>query len=168
MACLLAASPAAHAISEPMSGYYLEVGGSLDVATTPFAVPVGGTVGLGWWRGKYDDAYALGRFFSLGPSVRFGAAPGGLRVTPMLEARKGYDLFVIKPWFGAAAGVELGPAGPGPTVRVGGGAKYRFSRFVGMHARADAGVAYVGGAVAGRFGLVVALDVSAPFRSVKR
>ena len=136
----------------------------LDPVDLEVGVPVGGTLGLGWWKGRYDDAYALGRFASLGVDTRFDYVQGGLRATPLLEVRRGYDLFVVKPWFGAALGAEVGPAGAAPQLRATGGVKWRFNRYLGVNARLGAGAALVDGAPEARVGLAFAVDWSRPFR----
>ncbi len=148
-----------------MAGYQLDLAGAVGLDTTPLDVPLGGAFGASWWFGKYDETYALGRWNSLGVVGRLETVGDDLRITPMLEFRKGYDLLVLKPWFSIAAGTELGAARLAPELRIGTGVKLRRSRFMGVSGRLDGGVALLDGEPVGRFGILLGFDWAAPFKS---
>ena len=148
----------------PMAGVYVEPRVGLSVVSGPWSAgpSFGGSAGI-WW-GRYDSVYAIGRFSSLGATVRYELTDPD-RLVAMLEARRGIDL--IAGLFGfVAAGPELGES-TSWTVRAGVGARYRFTRFSGVSARLEAGGGFGGGGPVGsRLGLSLGGSWSRPFRKL--
>ena len=144
---LLTASPAfANLGATPQSGPWVEigVGGSgLAYPTFPHAA---GSVSTGWWFGKYDDAYSLGRFFGAGVTLQGGLGKGFTVAQPMLELRRGMDLLVVAMHGFVAAGPiwafipDFPDSSPGVAAQIGAVAKYRRHRYWHIGARLAAGV----------------------------
>jgi hypothetical protein len=173
----IALTAVAHAqFAEKTSGPYLDVAGGLGMGDAPMAAGPGWMGGLGWWFGRYDEAYAIGRYTSIGATLRqdwvhlshkTGAT---VRTAPMLEIRRGNDLIV--------AGVSGFVAG-GPvivqtpqrrtldyTARAGIGAEFRRHRFWGLTLRLEGG-ADIGDQVSGVFSTLVGVQFSRPAKTVK-
>lgn len=150
LAALLAALPA-HALQSRQSGPMLELGVGPAMAARPVGFAGAGQLSLGWWVGPYDDEYALGRFWALVVTGRIDALPrdGSVRIAPLLELRRGVDLFVLAPHGFVAAGPLIVADGGalGATGRVGGGLKFRRSKTLGFTGRLEAGADWVGGVV---------------------
>jgi len=168
LAALLAGSDAL-AIQRPQSGPVLELGVGPGLGGAPAGFALAGQFSAGWWAGPYDEDYALGRFWSVLATGRVDwmSGSGALRVAPLVELRHGMDLFVVAPYYFAAAGPVLDLAGgaTGGTLRVGGGIKLRRSRTVGLTARLGGGADYVDGALSASVGFTLGIGFSAPVRT---
>jgi hypothetical protein len=143
---LLASSPAL-ALTAVQSGPGIDLAAGLGVGGHPVGAAVGGQLSLGWWTGTYDDQYAFGRYWWVGPTGRVDWRPDTLRIAPLLEIRRGIELIVVGLSFGAAAGplVRIEEASDvGWTARAIGQAKLRRSRFWGFSLRLEAGVDVIG------------------------
>ena len=67
----IALTAVAHAqFAEKMAGPYVDVAGGLALSDAPIAAGPGWMGGLGWWFGRYDESYAIGRYTSIGANVR--------------------------------------------------------------------------------------------------
>ncbi|MCA9569522.1 MAG: hypothetical protein KC656_16865 [Myxococcales bacterium] len=155
-------SAPAHALQSPMSGPSLELGIGGGVAS-------GGGAGsahasLGWWFGRYDDEYALGRFTALLATPRVDVGSRGPTLTGLVELRRAMDLFVVAPYWMLAAGPTIAEDGLGVAVRGGGGVKLRRSRTLGLTARLEAGVDVVSARVRPAVVATVGGGWSAPLR----
>lgn len=166
LAAFLASSDAL-ALQQVQSGPTLELGVGPALGGAPARFQVAGQVSAGWWVGPYDDEYALGRFWAVVATGRFDFEPasGGLRVTPLLELRRGMDLFVVAPHFFVAGGPVLDVTGGAPVGiagRVGGGVKLRRTKRTGIIARLGGGVDYTAGTVAASVTLTFGVGWSSP------
>jgi hypothetical protein len=166
LAAFLACSDA-HALQRVQSGPTLELGVGPALGGAPARFAVGGQLSAGWWVGPYDEDYALGRFWAVVVTTRadFETATGSFRLAPMLELRRGMDLFVVAPHFFVAAGPVLGVGDPttvGVTGRVGGGLKLRRTPKLGFTARLGGGVDYLGGRLSPAVGLTLGVGWSSP------
>ncbi|MCB9675561.1 MAG: hypothetical protein H6737_10620 [Alphaproteobacteria bacterium] len=168
LAAVLACSDA-HALQRVQSGPTLELGVGPALGGAPARFAVGGQLSAGWWVGPYDDDYALGRFWAVAVTGRadFEVVSGDLRIAPMLEIRRGMDLFVVAPHFFLAGGPVIGlgdPQAVGATGRIGGGVKLRRTPKLGFTARLGGGVDYLGGKVSPAVGLTIGAGWSSPVR----
>ncbi len=157
----------AFALQDVQSGPTFELGVGPALGGRPARFAVAGQASVGWWRGPYDDEYALGRFWAGVVTTRVDWAPGDgdLRITPMFELRRGMDLFVVAPHFFAAAGPVFGFEDTGRTgvaVRFGGGVKLRRSKRLGIIGRLAGGVDIVAGNVAPSLTLTLGGGWSSP------
>jgi hypothetical protein len=138
----VSSSPAL-ALTAVQSGPGVDLAAGLGLGGHPVAAHVGGQLSLGWWSGTYDDQYAFGRYWWVGPTGRVDWQADTLRVAPMLEIRRGIELIVVGLSIGAAGGpllrVEDG-TDVGWTARALGQVKLRRSRFWGFSLRVEAGV----------------------------
>ncbi len=166
----------AHAITGPQSGPLVELGAGVGVTGRPVQGAVGGHLSLGWWHGVYDDAYAFGRYWALVSTTRIDALPpsGVWSLAPMLELRRGIDIFVANPAFVLGGGPRLalpvgtdGPVGVGGTARAGLAFKLRRSRFWGFTLRAEVGADVEGGQVAPAGGLLLGGGFARPARKME-
>ena len=172
-------SAVAHAqFAENMSGPYIDVAGGLGMGDAPMLAGPGWMGGFGWWFGRYDSAYAIGRYTSIGVNVRQelihfdpakGAPPLTLRTAPLLELRKGNDLIVGGVSVFLAGGPLLATNTNGMTVdytaRGGFGAEFRRHRFWGLTLRLEGGVD-IGDQVSGVFSTLLGVQFSRPARFV--
>ncbi|MEZ4322136.1 MAG: hypothetical protein R3F61_31985 [Myxococcota bacterium] len=159
----------AHALQRIQSGPTLELGVGPALGGAPARFAVGGQLSAGWWVGPYDDDYALGRFWAVAVTGRVDleTATGAIRVAPLLELRRGMDLFVVAPHFFVAAGPVLTVterSATGVTGRVGGGLKLRRTRKLGITARLGGGVDYVAQRLSPAVGLTFGVGWSSPVR----
>jgi hypothetical protein len=164
-AALFCATPA-HALTNPMAGMYVDLAGSGELSGSPIVGDAGGQLSLGWWRGRYDDSYAIGRFWSLGAAYRAGFAHG-MRHTALAEVRRGVDLLVVTPYVALIGGAVLAPGGVAPIAQLGLGGKFRTSRFYSLSLRLDGGVIVAGGRVGPQLGARLGVAFSRPFRHVE-
>jgi hypothetical protein len=140
---LLSAVPA-DALTSRQGGPSLDVAAGLGLRGSPALLPsAGGMVSAGWWTGTYDDQYAFGRYWWVGPTVRVDWHPDALGLAPMLELRRGLELFVA----GVAPFLAVGPAlafaedpTVGLTARTGLNVKLRRTRYLGLTLRLEGGV----------------------------
>jgi len=152
LAAWLACSDA-HALQRVQSGPTLELGVGPALGGAPAGFELAGQASVGWWFGPYDDDYALGRFWAAAITTRAGytTSGGALTLTPLLELRRGMDLFVVAPHFLIAGGPVIGLGGPasgtpiGIAGRVGGGLKLRRTPRTGFIARLAGGLDYTPG-----------------------
>lgn len=157
---LLASS--AWALQSTQSGPLLElgVGGGLGSAQA-----VGtGQLTLGWWRGRYDDDYALGRFTAFLVTQQLDLGQQTTRYSPMAEVRRSVDLFVVAPWYGVAAGPLVANGTTGAAIRAVGGLKFRRSRKAGFTARLAGGLDVLDGRVHPAVALTLGVGWSSPIR----
>jgi hypothetical protein len=134
----LCAAPA-RALTLPTSGPGVDIGAGLAVASGPLAARLGLAGSAGWWFGHYDDQYALGRYWWVGPTVRVDLLPQVESVATLVELRRGTDLVVA----GVAPLVAAGPIWVdgqlGGAARVGVIAEFRRTRYHGVTLRLEAG-----------------------------
>lgn len=161
--CLLVASPAA-ALTTSQAGILATAsgGGTLDAGATTTFSP-GWTAGAAIWWGRYDEVYALGRFTSLGITLRQAWHVGTLETIPALELRRGNDVLVV----GYHAFLSVGPVLRGGAVGgealLGGGVKWRFLPKLGLLLRVGGGAAWVDGRWSGRALVRLGLEAATPF-----
>ena len=184
MLTLIVLATAAHAqFAEKMTGPYVDVAGGLALADAPIAAGPGWMGGLGWWFGRYDEAYAIGRYVSIGATLRQDwvhlAKPRGptVRTAPLLELRKGNDLIVggVSAFVAGGPVFVASPTGPGDkdagfdldyTARAGVGAEFRRHRFWGLTLRLEGG-ADIGDQVSGQFSVLLGVQFSRPAGEVR-
>ncbi len=141
----LAASPAL-ALTAVQNGPGVDLAAGLGLGGRPVGAHVGAQLSLGWWSGTYDDQYAFGRYWWVGPTGRVDWREDALRVAPLLEVRRGIELIVVGLSVGAAGGPLIRVDGVedatdvGWTARALGQVKLRRSRFWGFSLRLEAGV----------------------------
>ncbi len=176
----IALSTSANAqFAENMSGPYLDVAGGLGMGDAPMAAGPGWMGGFGWWFGRYDSAYAIGRYTSIGVNVRQdllhlggakGSPPQAMRTAPLLELRKGNDLIVAGVSGFLAGGPLLTSVGNSTsldyTARGGVGAEFRRHRYWGLTLRLEGGVD-IGDQVSGVFSTLLGVQFSRPARLVE-
>jgi hypothetical protein len=168
---LLAAlwSAPALAFTEPSAGGWVAAGGGLAIDShAPFGVGPGWQASAGLWFGKHDNAYAIGKSTGVGLSLRQGLLRGELVSEPMLEVRRGADLFVVSTHVFAAAGPQLRAGDVGVAGLVGAGAKYRMDALVGLTARLELGASWIDGAVGFRGNVVVGVEFASPWTREER
>lgn len=172
LAALLSAP--AHAITQKQVGPYVELGlGGGGARSGPLQGSVGGHLSTGLWAGTYDDAYAFGRYWALGLTGRgsYLISSGALEVAPMLELRRGLDVFVANPAPFLAVGPALvidDGAALGLTARGGLALKWRKHRFWGITFRFEGGVDVFDSAVSPTFGLFVGGGFARPSREMPK
>jgi len=166
----------AHAITGPQHGPLLELGAGVGMTGRPVQGAVAGHASFGWWYGVYDDAYAFGRYWAIVSTTRLDALPqsGVWSLAPMVELRRGIDIFVANPAFVIGGGPRFAlPVGSDTEVAVGGTArtglafKLRRSRFWGYTVRAEVGVDIQGSQVAPAGGLMLGGSFARPARAMK-
>jgi hypothetical protein len=172
----IALTAMAHAqFAEKTTGPYVDVAGGLGMGDAPMAAGPGWMGAAGWWFGRYDEAYAIGRYISIGATVRqdwvhLSQKSATVRTAPMLELRRGNDLIVA----GLSGFVAGGPVivqtarqrTVNYTARAGIGAEFRRHRFWGLTLRLEGG-ADIGDGVSGVFSTLIGGQFSRPARSVK-
>lgn len=129
---MLLGSPRAHAFTVPMQGFYAETMAAADFVGTP---AIGGAAATGLWWGQYDDAYALGKYASVGTHIAVQHTPQGALITPQIELRRGWDILLAQVSGSVRAGRELTPGSldraPHWRASLGGQVKYRYHRYWG-------------------------------------
>lgn len=173
LALLFVAPPARASLGGPSHGMYAQIAGGGGMLVPPLGGAIGWQAGGGGWIGRYDDDYALGRYWGFGFIGRQDRVylPGGasLRTVPLIEVRRGMDLLVLGvqgyvaagPLFSAQTGHSLQVGG---AIRAGGGIKYRFKPHWGLTATAEAGVDILGGSAQARLALRLGVEFSTPIR----
>lgn len=166
LALIFALTSPAEALTMQQSGPYVDAGAGLGLGNGPLDAGVGWGAGVGWWAGRYDDAYAVGRYWGAGAMVRQDWIGGTLRTAPMLEVRRGLDLVVLG-WHGFLAGGPLvvsrsGDSVVGGTGRVGIGAEFRRTRYLGLTLRLEGGADFGGGNVAAAGAALLGVQFSRP------
>ena len=183
---LLLADPAWAHFAEPMNGPYVDLAGGLGMGGRPIAPGPGWMGSFGWWFGRYDSAYAIGRYTSIGVNVRqdrlmvdspHPPAPGrtskapvsALRTAPMLELRKGNDLIVAGLFAFLGGGPLLtaveGETTVSATARAGVGGEFRRTRYLGFTLRLEGGADF-GDEVGGVFAAQLGVQFSRPARRI--
>lgn len=135
---LLLAASSAHAFQSPTSGPTVEVG--VGGGYAGFHVAASAHASLGWWFGRYDDDYALGRFTALVLTPRLDLSHEGPVLTGLFEVRRALDLFVLAPHYLVAAGPLYDGEAVGFAGRIGAGLKFRRTPRFGFVARVEFGV----------------------------
>ncbi|MBX2798213.1 MAG: hypothetical protein KTR31_11100 [Myxococcales bacterium] len=164
----------AHALSTRQSGPGFDLAAGLGMGGAPVRAGLGGQLSAGWWTGRYDEAYALGRYWWVGVTGRVDTPFDGATVAPMLEIRRGVEVLVG----GLHGFVSGGPVqfvvseGPAPalgwTARAGVAGKFRRSRFVGLTLRLEGGANVVAGKPSAVVGVLVGLSYARPASKVQR
>ncbi len=152
----------ANSFQSPRSGPLLELGTGPGFAEG--RLTSSSHIATGWWFGRYDDEYALGRFTAIVLTPRLDVHPDGLRVAGMLELRRAVDLLVLAPHGFIAAGVI---GGGGITARAGLGLKLRRTRTLGWVARLEGGLDRIEGRFHPTFALTLGAGWSAPIGKAK-
>jgi hypothetical protein len=161
---LLALPCTAAAITSPQHGIYVAAGGgaAVDIAAPSAAGPAW-DLSVGWWIGRYDEVYALGRFTGLGITVRQDWERDALRTAPAVEVRRGTDVLVVAYHAFLSVGPVLTSGATGVEGLVGAAVKYRFQPHLGVGLRLGAGVAWVD-TVSARITADLVFEFSAPLR----
>lgn len=169
MLLLLATLASAQTLTKPQSGPTIEAAVGVGFAQPRVQGQVGGQLSLGWWFGKYDDSYGLGRFSAVAITNRVDMrmTDTTFRYSPQLELRRGMDLLVIAPHYLIAGGPVFDAGQVGVAGRIGGGLKLRRSRRVGIVARLVGGVDYVGGVVSAALSFTLGIGYSTPVQKVR-
>lgn len=156
---------AAQAFTSVQHGPYLHAGPGLAIGIgSPVQVWPAWRAGGGWWLGRYDEVYALGRYTAVGLDVRQGWRRGVLSTQPMLEVRRGTDVLVIGYHAFLAAGPEFAGGELGLVALLGAGLKWRFKPHLGLMLRVGGGVAWMDGATSGRGVVELNLEWSQPLK----
>ena len=171
MVLLLLLTAFAQTLQRQQSGPTLELGAGPALVGPPARFAIAGQLTAGWWFGKYDDSYGLGRFTALvaHQELTWTTSNGAFRYTPMLEFRRGMDLFVVAPHYLIAVGPVFAPGTQvGLGARVGGGLKLRRSRRMGFVGRLAGGVDWVEGRFAPAVTLTLGAGYSTPVQTIRR
>lgn len=170
MVLLLMLTALAQTLQSQQSGPTLELGVGPAMVGPPVRFAVAGQLSFGWWFGKYDDSYGLGRFTAVVAHQEFSWTPAGnrFRYTPLLELRRGMDLFVVAPHYLVAVGPVVAGNQVGVAARVGGGLKLRRSRRMGFIGRLAGGVDWIGGRFAPAVTLTLGGGYSTPVQTIRR
>jgi hypothetical protein len=162
LVALLLAPVAADAQTTRQTGLWLDAQPGLGLGGQPFGATFGVRGSVGVWRGNYDDAFALGRSWGWGASVRVDFRGDSTRVAPMLELRRTLDLLVLGLRWRVMAGPEWEGDKLGVGARVGGTVKVRPSPFVGPTLDLEAGAAWIDGRVGPRIALSLGIGGAFP------
>jgi len=170
---LLTLAAPAHALTQKQAGPYVELGVGGGAAGSPLVGQAGGHLSVGLWGGTYDDAYSFGRYWSIGLANRVDYAPGpGVpRIAPMLEVRRGLDVFVANtsPFLAGGPLLVVGDeVVTGATARGGLSVKWRRSRFWGVTFRFEGGADFVADTIAPTFGLYIGGGFARPARPMDK
>lgn len=161
---------AAHAFTEPQTGGRVEAGVGLGLSGAPVRPAFGGHLHLGWFSGKFDPDFALGRYWEFGVTGRIDTRfDGSARLAPMVEVRRGTDLVVagVAPFLAAGPLVVTGDdAAVGWTARAGVGIAYRAHRFRSVMLRLEAGADVVAGRPSFAGGVLLGVAFGRPFRDL--
>jgi hypothetical protein len=163
----LLVSPAL-ALTSQQGGPAFDLGVGLGLRGSPVRPTAGGQVSIGWWTGTYDDQYAFGRYWWIGPTVRVDWRPDAFGLTPMLEIRRGVELIVvgIAPFVAGGLTVDPGQAVVGFTGRGGLQLKFRRSRYWGISLRLEGGVDVVESTVGFAGGALLGASFARPAHGV--
>lgn len=170
----LVSMPSAEALTSRQSGPWIEAGAGFAAGDAPFAPGIGWGLGAGWWSGRYDDAFAIGRYWSAGVLLRQDWVDGALRTAPLVEVRRGNDLLALG-WQVSLGGGPLvvsaddaplgGDTVVGATGRAGASLTWRRTASLALQLRVEGGADVVDG----RVGAVAAALVGGRFaRPVKK
>lgn len=149
MIVFLASALAQSTLGGPAHGALAELSVGLGLGDAPITAGLGWQAAVAGWWGRYDDAYAIGRRWSVGLRVRQDIQPQTareVRTAPMLEVRRGIDLLVLGIHAGVAGGPLLSSNAEQPhgliggTARAFGGATWRTSPSWGVQLQVEAGV----------------------------
>lgn len=169
---LLALHAPAQALTSHQGGPALDLAAGLGMGGRPLKPAVGGQLSLGWWAGTYDDQYAFGRYWWIGPTARVDWNPDALAITPMLELRRGLELFVagVAPFLAGGVTLSIPAEGAAPplgwTARGGVQLKLRRTRFFGLSLRLEGGADGVGDAVGFAGGALLGVSWARPARAI--
>ncbi len=162
---LLSTRPAA-ALSGPQAGPSLDLAAGLGLSGAPVRAGLGAQLSAGWWFGTYDDAYAIGKYWWIGPTGRVDVQGGRIAIAPMLEVRRGIEVIVAGLNLFAAGGVVQTLADPAPplggTGRLGLMGKFRRHRYWGLTLRLEGGVDVIGSQVSPAFGTLLGVAFARP------
>jgi len=169
---LLALVLTAHGLTSHQSGPSLDLAAGLGIGDAPVAAMVGGQLSLGWWAGVYDDQYAFGRYWWFGATGRVDARSRGTRLLPMIEIRRGLELFLAGVSVGVAGGAiaEVPDDGEGDpfgwTARAHVQTKLRRTRFVGFSLRIEGGVDQMGKRTTFGGGVLLGISYARPAQPI--
>ena len=161
------------ALTSQQGGPAFDLAAGLGLRGAPVRPAVGGQLSLGWWTGVYDDQYAFGRYWWIGPTVRADWRSDGFGVSPMLEIRRGLELIVfgVSPFL--AGGVTIAPSGVDPeqdaigfTGRGGVQLKFRRTRYWGLSLRLEGGVDVIDSAVGFAGGVLIGPSFARPSHGI--
>lgn len=167
-------TPSAEALTSRQSGPWVDAHVGFAAADAPLAAGLGWQAGVGWWTGRYDDAFAIGRYWAGGAVLRQDFVDGALRTAPLLEVRRGVDLLVLGwhvflaggPLWAPEAGEPLaGGVAIGATARGGAGLTWRRNPFLGLTVRVEAGADVVDGEVGAAIAALVGGHFARPVRA---
>lgn len=134
------------ALTTRQNGPWFDAGVGFAAGDAPLAAGIGWQAGAGWWTGRYDDAFAIGRHWAAGLVLRQDWVDGESRTAPMLELRRGVDLLALGWQLFVAGGPLLVSDGfpfddpeVGATGRVGVGLVWRRTPSLGLTLRLEAG-----------------------------
>jgi len=135
-------TPAA-ALTSNQAGPSFDLAAGLGLGGGSINARGAGQLSVGGWAGRYDDSFAIGRYWWFGATGRADWRPGLFIAAPLAEIRRGVDVIVAGAYWGAALGPVLavgsGPTSTGLAARAVGGAKFRRTRYFSFTARIEAG-----------------------------
>ncbi|HHO53482.1 MAG TPA: hypothetical protein ENK18_22075 [Deltaproteobacteria bacterium] len=162
---LLCTTPAS-ALSSRQAGPALDLAAGLGLSGAPVRAALGGQLSAGWWFGTYDDAYALGRYWWIGPTGRVDLHGERIAIASMLEIRRGLDVIVAGLNLFVAGGVVSTLAEPAPplgyTGRAGLMARYRFHRYWGLTLRLEGGADLIDARISPAIGILLGVAFARP------
>lgn len=165
---LLLCTPDAQALSSRQAGPSLDLAAGLGLSGAPVRAGLGGQLSAGWWFGTYDDAYALGKYWWIGPTGRIDVQGERIAIAPMLELRRGLEIIVAGVNLFVAGGVVSTIAEPAPplgyTGRAGLMGKFRRHRYWGLTLRLEGGIDLVDGQVSPTIGTLIGIAFARPSR----
>jgi hypothetical protein len=158
---LLAWIASASALTDDRYGLTVDLGGGIgwEAARTAGLA----RAATSYWWGRYDEEYALGRYFALGADLTAGFASGAPSGRGLIQVRRGVDLLVVGWHLGLGAGPALASSGTlGGAARAELGVRLRRSRTVAFALRLDAGADWLDGAVHPAGGATLGLSLGGP------
>lgn len=161
---LLFVASNAFAFTEPDSGAWLGAGGGLAIDShSPFGIGPGWQLSGGFWFGKHDNAYAIGKYTGIGVTARQSLLRGELVTEPMLEVRYGADIVVVTTQLFASVGPQFRAGDVGVSALVGGGLKYRMTARFGITGRLGVGASFIDGTPGFRSDLTFGVEWASPW-----
>ena len=165
---ILFIAPVAYGITDGQTGLNLGVVASLDFGgenrPIEFGVAPGVAMPITVWRGHYDSAFALGRYWGGGLTPSLHVYREAYHLGVPIHIERGMDLIAIAVRFHGGLGPLLAirdeHTAIGATLRAGASVKYRLNRNIGPELRIQIGADYLDGQLNPRAEVQLGFDLS--------